>query len=93
MLNTAHSELVRAEAAAILRYARVAEIKRRALGLASILDGPRDQGNFNTVLKLKYAKWPRSLEVASKPRRPRALFVFPAKYARLVRACRCLQVR
>jgi hypothetical protein len=36
------NEQVRAETAAILRYARVAEIKRRALEPAPIADDPRE---------------------------------------------------
>ena len=58
-------ELVRAEAAAIMRYARVAEIKRKALALVPIADDPREL-NF-----------PRRENLISRPKRPRVIFVLP----------------
>jgi hypothetical protein len=64
---------IAAESAAILRHARVIQIKRAALGLVPVLDGPR--------ALLNHAK------------RPRVVFVFPARYRRLMHACRCLRAR
>jgi hypothetical protein len=73
----ARNELVRCEAREILRYARVAEIKKAAFGLAPIADDPREP--LRERLRQK--------------RRARAVLVFPAKYAKLMRACVCLRVR
>jgi hypothetical protein len=56
------------EADIIRRFARVAEIKKRALDPAPIPDERR--------------------EPPPRKRKPRVLFVFPAKYARIMRACR-----
>jgi hypothetical protein len=70
----ATNELVRAETAAILRHARVIQIKRQALGLAPI------------------SKFP-SGTLISRPTKPRVLFIFPARYTRVMRACRCLRAR
>jgi hypothetical protein len=60
---TAHDELIAVERAAILRHARVTQIKRTALGLA-----PRVH---------------RKLPLPKKARR--VLFIFPSKYAKLMR--------
>jgi hypothetical protein len=42
-MHAIRSDLIRAEAAAIRRYATVAAIKRRALDPEPILDDPREQ--------------------------------------------------
>jgi hypothetical protein len=70
---TVANELVRAETAAILRHARVIQIKRAAFGLTPI--------GFPTVGKLNLL--PQDIF----PKRPRAVFILPPRYARLLRAC------
>jgi hypothetical protein len=79
MAMRARNEQIRTEAAEILRYARVAEIKRAALGLAPIADDHREK--LSVLIGNAF------------PKRPRALFIFPAIYARLLQACVCLRVR
>jgi hypothetical protein len=82
MRNTARNEQVRAETAAILRYARVAEIKRRALDPAPILDGSYEQksgGKFAIVTPNR--------------RVPRVILAVPAKHARLLMTYMCLRAR
>jgi hypothetical protein len=69
---------VRAAAADIRRYAAVAAIKRRALDPTPIVDDPRELSVPGRTLF---------------PKKPRALFVIPAKYAKLLQACRCLRAR
>jgi hypothetical protein len=67
------NELVRAESAAILRHARVIQIKRAALGLAP--------GHKQYVPCLR------------PPKRPRILFIFPQRHAKLFRACAVIRAR
>jgi hypothetical protein len=65
-MNTARNELIAAEAAAILRHARIAQIKRRAFGLMPIADDPREP-------RLRLPRRPRPLFVVGNSRLQRTL--------------------
>jgi hypothetical protein len=69
----ARSELAKIESAAILRCARITEIKRRAFGFMPVADGPR--------------------EPLPRQKKPRAVLVFPPRYARMMRPFICLRVQ
>jgi hypothetical protein len=72
----AASEQIKIESAAILRHARVIQIKRAALGLAPIADDPREP-----------------LRERPRKKKPRAVLVVQARYARLLQACMCQRAR
>jgi hypothetical protein len=99
----ARSELIAAEVAEIKRFARVAEIKRRALDLTApiaISDDNQPVLNSSDVCRWLVANEEPILPTAKAaiglsrmPRRARPILVFPAKYARLLQSCMCVRAR
>jgi hypothetical protein len=77
MAMAARNELIAAESANILRHARVIQIKRAAFGFAPIAD--KAKFHCETLL--------------SRPKKPRPIFIVPARHTRAFKSCQCLRPR
>jgi hypothetical protein len=86
------NELVKAMAAEIRRYATVAGIKRQALGLVPIADEsnlPRE----SLISLADLGPTNKPLRERSRQKKPPAVLIIPARYARLLQSCVCLRAR